>query len=118
MCKKGYRDHTLPLFKENKILPIIENSHLNILKLMYRIDRGSLPHSLTDFWRKNRDVSGREGRNAGNFYQETINHNYLDKHPFFYFPKLYNDLDTELRELFDIKEFTKKVKSQLLDNLV
>jgi hypothetical protein len=118
MGKKGYRDHTLPLFKDNKILPIIENSHLNILKLMFRIDQGSLPRSLTDFWRNNRDVSGRELRNAGNFYQETINHNYLEKHPLFYFPKLYNDLDIELRELLDIKEFTKKVKSQLLDNLV
>ena len=104
----GYRDHTLPLFKDNNILPITENSHLNILKLMYRCDHRSLPNSITDFWRRNRE----------NFYQETININYLENHPLFFFPKLYNELDQDLKELLDGKEFGKKVKSLLLDSLV
>ena len=39
----GYREHTKPLFKHYEILPIQENIHLNILKIMHKCDRGSLP---------------------------------------------------------------------------
>lgn len=114
----GYRDHTKPLFLDNKILPIRENSDLNILKLMYRCDHNNLPICLLEFWRRNRDVSGREGRNADKFYQETVNFKYLENHPFFYFPKLYNELSDNLKVLETEKEFTKQVKSSLLEGLV
>ena len=113
-----YRAHTKPLFIENKILPIKENSEFNILKLMYRCDRGNFPNCIKDFWRKNRDVSGREGRNADKFFQETIKAKYLDGCPYFYFPKLYNELPDEFKLIVTEKEFAKKVKSYLFDKLV
>ena len=84
----NYRDQTLPLFIKHKILPIRENSELNILKLMFRCDCGDLPNCIKDFWRRNREVSGREGRYADRFYQENINAKYLEKCPYFYFPRL------------------------------
>ena len=85
---------------------------------MYRCDHNNLPICLLEFWRRNRDVSGREGRNADKFYQETVNFKYLENHPFFYFPKLYNELSDNLKVLETEKEFTKQVKSSLLEGLV
>ena len=114
----GYREHTKPLFKHYEILPIQENIHLNILKIMHKCDRGSLPEPILVFWQHNRDISGREGRNADKFFQETLNINYLENHPLFFFPKLYNDLNNEMKLIVKDKAFTKKVKEQLLDSLV
>ena len=114
----GYREHTKPLFKHYEILPIQENIHLNILKIMHKCDRGSLPEPILAFWQRNRDISGREGRNADKFFQETLNVNYLENHPLFFFPKLYNDLNNEMKLIVKDKAFTKKVKEQLLDSLV
>lgn len=113
----GYRDHTKPLFIHHNILPIKENSDFNILKVMFRRDHSSLPKCLNDFWRRNIDVSGRGGRNADNFYQESINFNYLEKHPFFYFPKLFNELPNNIKCLESEKEFNKQAKAWLMDNL-
>ena len=113
----NYRDHTKPLFISNKILPIKENSEFNILKLMFRCDRGDFPNCIKDFWRKNREISGREGRNAGKFYQETINAKYLEHCPYFYFPKLYNDFPDGYKSIVSEKEFTKAVKSYLFERL-
>ena len=117
MCGVGYRDHTKPLFILHNILPVKDNSDFNILKIMFRYDNGNLPRCLNDFWRRNIEVSGREGRNADKFYQETINFNYLEKHPFFYFPKLFNDLPDNIRSLDTEKEFNRQVKAVLFDNL-
>ena len=114
----GYRDHTIPLFIENNILPICENSDFDILKIMYRCDRNNLPKCLLNFWRRNRDVSGRDGRNANKFFQETINYKYLERHPLFYFPKLFNDLNDDLKIIEDEKEFIRTVKTSMLEGLV
>lgn len=113
----NYRDHTKPLFIQNKILPIKENSEFNILKLMFRCDQGDLPNCIKNFWRKNRDVSGRDGRNADKFFQETINVKYLETCPYFYYPKLYNELPDEFKLLNSEKEFTKKLKIYLFEKL-
>ena len=113
----NYRDHTKPLFVANKILPINKNSELNILKIMFRCDRDDIPNCIKDNWRRNRDVSGREGRNADHFYQETINVKYLENSPLFYFPKLYNDLPNEIKLVASEKEFIKEVKHLLFERL-
>ena len=114
-----YRDHTKPLFKQHNILPIKENFHFNILKMMFRCDRGILPQPILSAWCRNRDISGRDGRNANKFYQTTININYLANHPLFYYPKLYNDLEDEFKNEFILteKEFAKKVKAKLFDSI-
>ena len=65
----GPFDHTKPLFIQNNILPIRENQDLNILKTMFRCDKRKLPNCLIDFWRRNVDVSGREGRNSNKFFR-------------------------------------------------
>ena len=84
---------------------------------MFRCDCGDLPNCIKDFWRRNREVSGREGRFADRFYQETINAKYLENCPYFYYPKLYNDLPDDLKNLANEKEFTREVKSLLFSRL-
>ena len=114
----AYNDHTVPLFIHNNILPIKENASFNTLKLMFRCDRGNLPHCIKDFWRRNRDVSGREGRNKDKFYHEIINYNHLENHPYFSFPKLYNELPDNFKlPAVGEKEFAKLVKSYLFNSL-
>ena len=114
----NYRAHTIPLFIKNKILPIKENSTLNTLKIMFRCDRGNFPHCIKDFWRRNRNVSGRDSRNKDKFYHETINYNHLENHPYFSFPKLYNELPDDFKlPAVGEKEFVKLVKSYLFDSL-
>ena len=113
----NYRHHTKPLFIKHKILPIKENSELNILKIMYRCERGNIPNCIKDIWRRNRDVSGREGRNADRFYQEVINVKYLETCPYFYFPKLFNELPDHIKMAVSEKEFTREVKSLLFERL-
>ena len=113
----SYRDHTNPLFIQHKILPIKENSELNILKIMYRCDHNDIPNCIKDTWRRNRDISGRDGRNANKFHQEVINAKYLENSPYFYFPKLFNDLPDTIKTAVSEKEFTKKVKAFLFNRL-
>ena len=117
MSGANFRDHTKPLFIQNKILPIKENSEFNILKIMFRCDQGDLPNCIKDIWRKNRDVSGRDGRNADKYFQETINIKYLETSPYFYYPKLYNELPDEFKLLNTEKEFSKKLKIYLFEKL-
>ena len=87
--------------------------------MMFRCDPGILPQPILSAWCRNRDISGCEGRNANKFYQTTININYLENHPLFYYPKLYNDLEDELKNEFILteKEFAKKVKAKLFDSI-
>ena len=84
---------------------------------MFRCDRGNFPNCIKDYWRRNREVSGREGRNANNFYQESVNTKYLESFPYFLFPKLFNELPDEIKLSVNEKEFAKKTKSLLFDRL-
>ena len=85
---------------------------------MFRCDRGNFPHCINDFWRRNRDVSGRDSRNKDKFYHETINYNHLENHPYFSFPKLYNELPDDFKlPAVGEKEFAKLVKLYLFDSL-
>ena len=91
--------------------------HTLLLWLCFKLDSISNRKCLNYFWRRNIDVSGRGGRNADNFYQESINFNYLEKHPLFYFPKLFNELPNNIKCLESEKEFNKQAKAWLMDNL-
>ncbi len=50
----GFRDHTIPLFKEKQILPLDDLIKYSTLKFMHKFAHGKLPISFHDTWITNR----------------------------------------------------------------
>jgi hypothetical protein len=113
-----YRDHTIPLFKKLGILPLNELIRYSALRFMHKYKHNRLPFSFNETWSTNRarnpDVIL---RNADNFYIPAHNFATIKKHPFFNFPKLWNeDSNDKLNPSY--KQYSKCVKSALLNSLV
>ncbi len=65
----GYRDHTNPLFKLHKILPLEQLIKFSNVKFMHNYSHGKLPFSFSDMWITNRNRNPNvELRNADNYY--------------------------------------------------
>jgi hypothetical protein len=114
----NYRDHTVPLFKKLNILPLNELIMYSALKFMHKYKHNRLPFSFNEIWTTNRarnpDVIL---RNADNFYVPAHNFATIKKHPYFYFPKIWNeDRNDKLNPSH--KQYLKCVKSALLNSLV
>ncbi len=54
VCNANYRDHTGPLFKQQKILPLHEVIKLSVLKFMHKYNHGKLPLAFNEMWITNR----------------------------------------------------------------
>ena len=114
ICGVGYREPTLNLFKEERILPINETIKYNALRFMFDYSHDLLPNSFSNTWKKNSDVYARELRNANDFFRERTIAKYLQNHPLYYFPSLWNslldELDTSLN--LDIDDSLKLIVSR------
>ena len=125
ICGTGFRDHTLNLFKDEKILPINETVKFNALKFMFDYRNNLLPSSFSNTWQKNSDVFHFALRNKDDFYREHTIAKYLQNHPLFYFPSLWNSLLSELSVAMNVdlkiidsrKLFSNKVFDGLIETL-
>jgi hypothetical protein len=54
VCHAGYRDHTNPLFKQIRILPLENLIKYSNLKFMHNYVHGKLPFSFNETWVTNR----------------------------------------------------------------
>ena len=63
---------------------------------MFDYRHNLLPISFSNTWKKNSEVYSRELRNANDFFRERTIAKYLQNHPLFYFPSLWNSLLAEL----------------------
>jgi hypothetical protein len=118
ICNVGYREHTRPLFKSLKILPLDEMIKYANLKFMHSFVHKTLPLSFHDMWIFNRDRNmNRVLRNANNLFVPAHNFATLTRFPLFSFPRLWNDEEerkfTQSRNLY-----CKMLKSALLANIV
>ncbi len=67
VCNANYLDHTGPLFKQQKILPLEKLIKLSALKFMHKYTHGKLPLSFNEIWITNRQRNPNiELRNADN----------------------------------------------------
>ena len=115
---KGFRDHTLPLFKKEKILPIFESSRLNILKTMFDYRHNNLPSVFNNTWQLVLDNNPYEVRNANDFNDNIVVPSFLkDHHPLFVFPSTWNLLPDRIKDINNRKEFLSNVFEWLLDTL-
>ena len=69
LCNAGYRDHTKPLFKSQKILPLDEMIKFANLKFMHNYTHRKLPLSFHEIWTANLNRNPeRQLRNANDLF--------------------------------------------------
>ena len=118
ICKKGALEHTAPLFQQEKILPISFMIDLNALTFIFDYIHKNLPPSFDETWQRIEQVNNRYNlRNNDNFRLPNIRYFYLDKHPLFNFPKLYNNLNEEIKQINNRFNFVVSLKSYFLQHL-
>ena len=113
----GYREHTSPLFKQFKILPIEKLIKFYNLKFMHNFAHGRVPLSFADMWITNRTRNPAiELRNADDYYVPTHKMASVKRFPYFQFPKIWNDANIVKRNPSKCV-FLKTVKSALLNEI-
>jgi hypothetical protein len=118
VCNAGYRDHTSPLFKQQRILPLTDLIKFSNLKFMHKFSYNRLPISFSEMWVTNRVRNPNVIlRNADDLYVPAHHFATTKRFQFFSFPKIWNDCDgIKLNPNENI--FTKSVKSALINALV
>ena len=117
LCRAKYRDHTTPLFKKENILPIEEQIKFNALKFMHSYVYDYCPNAFKNTWKFNRDMNLRVTRANNDFYIERTSMAYFDGHPLYKFPKLWNELNENLKRIPDKNRFLITLKKHLMDSL-
>jgi hypothetical protein len=113
----GYREHTSPLFKQFKILPIEKLIKFYNLKFMHNFAHGRVPLSFADMWITNRTRNPAiELRNADDYYVPAHKMASVKRFPYFQFPKIWNDANIVKRNPSKCV-FLKTVQSALLNEI-
>ena len=112
-----YRAHTVPLFRQEDILPVPETIKYNALLFMHTFVYYNAPSSFNEIWRRIRDHVRYALRNPNDIYLLDVRLRSYDNHPLFFFPKLWNDLPFYLKDIRDIVEFKSELKIYLLNML-
>ena len=112
-----YRDHTVPLFKKEHILPIEQQIEFCALKFMHSYFYDYCPEAFKGTWKLNKNMNDHGTRAMNDFYIERVSMAYFDNHPLYKFLKLWNNLDTRLKLLPEKTEFLRELKKDLLNKL-
>ena len=87
----GYRDHTVPLFKKLKILPICKLLTFYKIKFMHKYVNRKLPLSFAETWKFNRERNLNVAlRNADDFYVPPHRIELMKRLPMYSFPHSWN----------------------------
>ena len=117
VCGKGRFEHTPPLFKELGIFPLKEQIMYNVDKLMHKFIHKTLPKTFDKSWKITSEVSRRVTRNSGNLYIPHFHLEYFRRQPFFAFPRLWNEVPLEIRNIEDEHIFSKQLRSHIFDSV-
>jgi len=118
ICNAGYRDHTTPLFKSQKILPLDELIKFSNLKCLHKYTHNRLPLSFPETWVFNRDRNiNRVLRNANDFFVPAHDFATLRRLPLFTFPCLWNE-EEDRKFAPSHVSYCKPLKMSLLASLV
>jgi hypothetical protein len=110
----GYRDHTQPLFKKQKILPLDEMIKYSKLRFMHSFTHHNLPFSFEQLWMLNRDINqNRILRNANNLQIPAHHYASIKRLPLFSFPQAWNT-ECERKFIPSLKVYSKQLKMALL----
>jgi hypothetical protein len=114
----GYRDHTVPLFKTNQILPLDEMIKFTKLKFMHCYIHRNLPLSFHEMWPFNRDANpNRVLHNANDLCIPAHHFATIKRLPLFNFPSVWNE-EEERKYNPSSKVYCCQLKKALLNSLV
>jgi hypothetical protein len=120
ISNKKYNDHTEPLFKELKILPLPDLITLFNLKFFHSYVHNYIPAAFKDVWitvRAHRNDSNYELRNDNEFFILRHRTDHIARLPLFNLPRTWNRLYTELSNTQVKHIFSKAASNYLLDKL-
>ena len=119
ICKKKYNDHTDPLFKELKLLKVMDIFKTQCLKFFKRLNTGQLPNYFLSNFKFSRscDVHNRPLRNTNVYRREHTNRHLSRNSIRHYIPSLLNETDRSLisyMQSHSILSAKKKIKIHYL----
>jgi hypothetical protein len=126
ICNKKYNDHTEPLFKNLRILPLNDLIYFFNLKLIHSFVYKTIPIALTTTWVTNlehrqltNDDDGRiiQLRNDDDLFVPPSRTEFLTRHPFFNLPKLWNNAPLSIKLKSSKIQFTYALKLHLIEKL-
>ena len=99
------------------MLPVPELIEFNILKIMHKRYYQKLPPSLMEIWERNTDRNDRALRNQYDFFLDHFRLMSYKQHPFFHFPRTWNKLDNNLKNIDSYSIFCESVKKFLIERV-
>jgi hypothetical protein len=118
ICKANYREHTSPLFKKLKILPLEKLIYYYKLKFMHNYVHNRLPLSFNELWITNRIRNpNRELRDANDLYIPPHRIEIVKRMPICSFPTAWNSAIQEKEDPAHHR-FLRALKENLLATLV
>ena len=118
ITKSKFNAHTQPLFFNLGILPLPELILQQRLILMHAYVFSILPPSFNDMFLTNNSLHGNlyNLRNNDNFLVPGVRTEYLKRFPFYVFPKAWNSLPAEFKNMNQKLMFKSSIKSFLLSS--
>jgi hypothetical protein len=114
----GYRDHTNPLFRHCKILPLDEMIKYANLKFMHNYIHQRLPFSFNETWLFNHMRNPeRELRNANDLFVPAHHFATVKRFPLFTFPRTWNEEEIQRKWNPSISAYCNQLKASLLASL-
>ena len=114
-----YNAHTAPLFKKLNIMPLETSIKYNKLQMMYDFKTNCLPRSFDNKWHTVQHLTNRVSRNSMNFHIPYFRTKLVSRLPKWCIPDIWNSFETiEIKALTSRSQFNKKLKKQLLNELV
>jgi hypothetical protein len=120
ICKAKYNEHTEPLFKKKRILPLPELVKITKLQFMYDFKWQKAPISFQGVWITNEDrlFEIRNLRTVSNeLYVPVSRLKRLEKMPLYDFPRLWNEIDESIKSSETRKTFTQALKNDVFESL-
>ncbi len=111
------RAHTTPLFKQYRILPYNELMTYNICKFMFKYKHGLAPEVFNDCWQFNHNIHNYPTRNNHDFSTRTNINQFIMNTPLFKFPRIFNSLPANIKNILNEKLFQRKLFNYLLNNI-
>ena len=116
ISKAEFRDHTNPIFKQLKILKLHDLIRLRSAIFMYKANKNSLPRNLQLMFLDNKVNSNYNLRNKKEYYQKYVRTKQKQMCLSVFGIKLWNSLDSKIRQSETIYSFKSKYKYYLLNN--
>ena len=107
-CSESPRSYYI--FKKEEILPLDDLIFLNICKFMFDYFHGRLPIGFFGTWMQNGERENYALRNYADFYIPNRRYMYLSDHPIFLYPKIWNDLNNDIKMCENRCIFINKIK--------